>query len=119
MEAWKRNLGKRQWFYAWHRRDTGEMVGWVFKSSVAAKKWRDETYWRYPKHPTIDSFFRSIQNQGQKKFSSRFWIRDRDMYEQMELRKGVLDYIELDATGRDKNRKKRSEYKRKLREGNE
>lgn len=105
-------MAKREWFYAWHWKETGKRLGWVHPSSVSAKRWLDETYWRSEKYPQIDQYFKVLRAGSQRKISSKYWLRDREVRESVELRKGVLDYVPIDASGRPKDREKRRKARR-------
>lgn len=81
-----------QYFYAWHHRETGERLGWVFKSSVAARQWLQETYWRYYKYKRIDEYFATLRSDPVRKFSAKYWYRDKDVWQNYKLEYGRLDY---------------------------
>lgn len=110
-------MSKRLWFYAWHFKSTGERCGWVHPSTTAAKKWLDETYWRPLKYPQIDQYFKSLRSGSQRAIGSNYWVRDRAVRADVELRKGVLEYVPLDASGRPLDREKRRKA-RKAKEEN-
>ena len=88
-------------FYAWHHKETGERIGWVFASAVKAKEWWNSTYPRYPKFPRIDDYYATLRTDAVRKFSSKYWYRDKKMYESYELRRGWLSYVEKTKTQQD------------------
>lgn len=93
----------RDLYYAWHHKETGERLGWVFPTRKQAQNWMDETYFRYKKYPRIDDYYRTLQSAPVRKFSKRYWYRDKEITENYELRMGNLELIETDSRGRDKN----------------
>ena len=84
-------------FFAWHHKETGERLGWVFASRKAAGLWRNQTYWRYYKYKSIDDYFKTIGTEHRRRFATRYWLRDRDFHTNYELRTGYLKY-KLDKT---------------------
>lgn len=96
----------RDLFYAWHHKETGERLGWVFPTRKQAQAWMDETYFRYKKYPRIDDYFRTLRSIPVANFSKRYWYRDKEINENYELRMGNLELIETDSKGRDKNLRK-------------
>lgn len=86
---------RRDVFYAWHHKETGERLGWVFPSRKAARAWMDENYWRYPKYKRLDDYLVTLSSVPVMKFSRRYWYRDREVRENYELLMGVLTYPKI------------------------
>jgi hypothetical protein len=88
---------RRDVFYAWHHKETGERLGWTFPSRKAAKAWMEENYWRYPKYGRLDDYLETLRSIPVMKFSRKYWYRDRNVRVNYELLMGVLTYPKLIA----------------------
>lgn len=82
----------RQRVYFWWS-EAGECrVGWFFPSRKAARKWRDQRWWRYAKYPVPEDFLKTVP-EGMREKELSWWRAARDNYLDLTLEYGAVEYI--------------------------
>lgn len=81
-----------RYFYYWWSEAIERRIGWVFASPRDAKKWRDRRCRRYVKFPFLEDWLKQF-NEKHWEVERKLWLKDRDEYQDLVLKRGILKYI--------------------------
>lgn len=75
--------------YYWQNIHTDHRVGWVFRRTGEAIRWRDNRCWRYAKYSSLEEYLASQLIRSTKRHTE-LWKKHRDEYHSLILRRGVF-----------------------------
>lgn len=77
--------------YYWWSKSKKKRIGWVFGSRKNAERWRNNTYYAYHEYKMLESFLNANLQSSREKYR-QLWIRHRDGYLDLEMKKGRIIY---------------------------